>query len=311
APAVIGAILLALAPAAGLIALGWWLRRARFLPDAFWPGAERLAYFILLPALLVHSLAMADLSRVPVARLMVVIALSLTGVAALLVAVRPWLAIDGPAFTSVFQGGIRFNNYVGLTVAAGLLGAPGIALAAVANAIIVPVANLFCILVFARYAGGQASLSGIARSIATNPLIAASAIGAVLQATGIGLPPGLEGMIRALGVASLPIGLLCVGAAFDLFAVRRGLRETLVSSAAKFVALPIATLAACLALGLSGDAALVAMLFQSLPTASSAYILARHLGGDAPLMAGIIALQTVVAALAIPVALLTAMRWLA
>ncbi|MFL5171113.1 MAG: AEC family transporter, partial [Microvirga sp.] len=174
----IGAILLALAPAAGLIALGSWLRRARFLPDAFWPGAERLAYFILLPALLVHSLAMADLSRVPVARLMVVIALSLTGVAALLVAVRPWLAIDGPAFTSVFQGGIRFNNYVGLTVAAGLLGAPGIALAAVANAIIVPVANLFCILVFARYAGGQASLSGIARSIATNPLIVASAIGA-------------------------------------------------------------------------------------------------------------------------------------
>ena len=253
---------------------------------------------------------MADLSRVPVARLMVVIALSLTGVAALLVAVRPWLAIDGPAFTSVFQGGIRFNNYVGLTVAAGLLGAPGIALAAVANAIIVPVANLFCILVFARYAGGQASLSGIARSIATNPLIAASAIGAVLQATGIGLPPGLEGMIRALGVASLPIGLLCVGAAFDLFVVRRGLRETLVSSAAKFVALPVATFLACLALGLSGDAALVAMLFQSLPTASSAYILARHLGGDAPLMAGIIALQTVVAAVAIPAALLAAMRWL-
>ncbi len=145
----IGAILLALAPAAGLIALGWWLKRARFLPDAFWPGAERLAYFILLPALLVHSLAMADLSRVPVARLMLVIALSLTGVAALLVALRPWLAIDGPAFTSVFQGGIRFNNYVGLTVAAGLLGGPGIALAAVANATIVPVANLFCILVFA------------------------------------------------------------------------------------------------------------------------------------------------------------------
>jgi malonate transporter len=241
---------------------------------------------------------------------MLVIALSLTGVAALLLALRPWLAIDGPAFTSVFQGGIRFNNYVGLTVAAGLLGGPGIALAAVANATIVPVANLFCILVFARYAGGQASLAGIARSIATNPLIVASAIGAVLQATGIGLPPGLEGMIRALGAASLPIGLLCVGAAFDLFAVRRGLRETLVSSAAKFVALPVATFLACLALGLSGDAALIAMLFQSLPTASSAYILARHLGGDAPLMAGIIALQTVVAAVAIPLALLAAMRWL-
>jgi malonate transporter len=307
---VIGAILLALAPAAGLIALGSWLKRRHFLPDAFWPGAERLAYFILLPALLVHSLATADLSAVPVARLMLVIALALVVVAALLVAFRPWMRVGGPAFTSVFQGGIRFNNYVGLTVAAGLLGGPGIALAAVANATIVPIANLFCILVFARYAGGQASLWGIARSIVTNPLIAASAIGAVLQVTGLGLPPGLEGMVRALGAASLPIGLLCVGAAFDLFAVRQSLSATLIASAAKFVALPLATFLICLVLDVRGEAALIAMLFQSLPTASSAYILARHLNGDAPLMAGIIALQTVAAALAIPVALLAAMRWL-
>jgi malonate transporter len=217
---VIGAILLALAPAAGLIALGFALKRGRFMPSEFWPGAERLAYFVLLPALLIHSLAMADLSRVPVARLMLAIALALTLVSALLVSARPMMRVGGPAFTSVFQGGIRFNNYVGLTVAVGLLGAPGIALAAVANATIVPVANLFCILVFARFAHGQASLSGIERSIATNPLIVASAIGAALQATGVGLPPGLEGMIRALGAASLPIGLLCVGAGFDLFAVR-------------------------------------------------------------------------------------------
>jgi hypothetical protein len=307
---VIGAIFLALAPAAGLIALGAWLKRAHFLPDPFWPGAERLAYFILLPALLVHSLAMADLSGVPVARLMLVIALALIIVAALLAGFRPWMRIGGPAFTSVFQGGIRFNNYVGLTVAAGLMGGPGIALAAVANATIVPIANLFCILVFAKYAGGQASFLGIARSIVTNPLIVASAIGAVLQATGLGLPPGLEGMLRALGAASLPIGLLCVGAAFDLFAVRQGLRATLISSAAKFVALPLATFLTCLAFDVRGPAALTAMLFQSLPTASSAYILARHLGGDAPLMAGITALQTVAAALAIPLALLAAMRWL-
>jgi predicted permease len=60
--------------------------------------------------------------------------------------------VDGPAFTSVFQGGIRFNNYVGLTVASGLLGTPGLALAAVANAVIVPTANVLAILVFARFA---------------------------------------------------------------------------------------------------------------------------------------------------------------
>ena len=41
---------------------------------------------------------------------------------------------DGADFTSVFQGGVRFNNYIGATLAAGIYGSAGIALAAVANA---------------------------------------------------------------------------------------------------------------------------------------------------------------------------------
>ena len=44
----------------------------------------------------------------------------------------------------------------------------------------------------------------------------------------------------------------------------------------------------------------MAVLFHSLPTASSSYILSRQLGGDARLMASIIALQTLLAGLAIP-----------
>jgi malonate transporter and related proteins len=303
---VISAILVALAPAAGLIGFGYGLRQARFLPDAFWPGAERLAYFVLLPALLVYSLATADLSAVPVARLTVVLVLSLIVVGGSLVALKPWFAVDGPAFTSLFQGGIRFNNYVGLTVAAGLLGTPGIALAAVANAAIVPTVNVLAILVFARYAQGKASLAGIAKSVVTNPLIVASALGALLKATGLGLPPGVDAVLRALGQAALPLGLLCVGAAFDLLAIRQGARAAAIATAAKFVVLPAVTFGLCLALEVTGATALVAMLFQSLPTATSAYILARHLGGDAPLMAGIIALQTVLAGLAIPVALIAA-----
>ncbi|GKW16211.1 hypothetical protein PEC301937_21600 [Pectobacterium carotovorum subsp. carotovorum] len=57
-------------------------------------------------------------------------------------------------------------------------------------------------------------------------------------------------------------------------------------------------------IGLSGPAAIAALLFQALPTASSSYIMARQLGGDAPLMAGIIAVQTLVAGVALPLAVL-------
>ncbi len=43
----------ALVPVAALIALGWLLKRRRFPGDGFWAPAERLTYFLLLPALIV------------------------------------------------------------------------------------------------------------------------------------------------------------------------------------------------------------------------------------------------------------------
>ncbi|ACA14959.1 Auxin Efflux Carrier [Methylobacterium sp. 4-46] len=301
----IGTVLLALLPIALLIGLGAGLRRTGFLAESFWPQAERLGYYLLLPALFVHGLATARLDGVPVAGLAAVLVASTLAVAALLVALRPLLGGSGAAFTSVFQGGVRFNNYVGVSAAAGLFGAQGVALAAVANAAIVPTVNVLCVLVFARFgAGGRPRPLALARQLALNPLLAACLIGIALQATGLGLPPGLDALLRSLGQASLPLGLLCVGAALDLSAARAWLRPVLVASAAKFVLMPAATLMACRITGLQGSAAATALLFQALPTASSSYILARQLGGDAPLMAGITAAQTVLAGAAIPLVLL-------
>jgi malonate transporter len=300
-----GTILLALLPIVLLIGLGAALRRSRFLGDAFWPQAERLGFYVLLPSLFVHGLVTAPLAGVPIGALASVLVGSTLLVAAILLASRRLLGFEGAAFTSVFQGGVRFNNYVGVSVAAGLFGAQGIAMAAVANAAIVPTVNILCVLVFARFGThGRPSLPGLLRLIALNPLVLACLVGIGMKAGGVGLPLGLEPALRSLGQASLPLGLLCVGAALDFGSARTWVRPILVASAAKFVAMPVATLAACLALGLHGPAAATALLFQALPTASSSYIMARQLGGDAPLMAGITAVQTVLAGLSMPIMLI-------
>ena len=200
------AVLLALVPIALLIGLGQVMRRVGFLAEAFWPQAERLAYYVLLPALLLHGLATARLSGVP----------------------------------------------VGLLVATLVL----------------------------------ACLGGIG-----------------LQATEWGVPPGIEPVLRALGQASLPLGLLCVGAALNLSSARAWLRPVFAASVVKFMVMPLAAALACAVLGLHGPAAATALLFQALPTASSSYIMARQLGGDAPLMAAIAAVQTILAGIAIPLAM--------
>ncbi len=302
----IEAVLLALLPVLILIALGFGLRYRRIVADHFWPEAERLGYFVLLPALFFDSLAMAQLDAIPIRALAATLVLSTIAVAALVAALRPFMSVDGPAFTSIFQGSVRFNNYVGVTIAAGLFGAQGVALAAICNAAIVPTVNVLCVLVFARHSHRRMSGLGVVRQLAVNPLILSCLGGIAFQCLHLRIPGGLEPALRALGAASLPLGLLCVGAALDFSGARRWVGPVAASSVAKFLLMPLATITAAAALDLHGSALTTALIFQALPTASSAYVLARQLGGDAPLMAGITAVQTAIGFAAIPVVVATA-----
>ena len=316
----LGALTTALLPTAALIGLGWALRSRFRYAEAFWPDLERLAYFVLLPSLFVSGLARADFTGLQVGRMALVLALSSVAGAALAWLLRRRIAADdGPAFSSVFQGGIRFNNYIGLVVATALLGADGLALAALSNAVLVPLVNITSTITLARHGHGSAGWASVPREVLTNPLVLGCAAGMALYLVGtttVGeaavttpvlgeLVVGMGELVRILGGAALPIGLLCVGAG-----LRRpeGSRETVRlvgwSMVLRFVAVPVLATGVAVALGLSGPAAVVAILFQSVPTASSAYVLARRLGGDAPLMAAIIAVQTLAGAVTIPLWLL-------
>ena len=55
--------------------------------------------------------------------------------------------------------------------------------------------------------------------------------------------------------------------------------------------------------GLTGSNLAIVTVCAAVPTASSAYVLARQMGGDAPLLAQIITLQTILAAITMPVAI--------
>lgn len=296
--------LAALGPVIGLIALGYGFRARSFLAPAFWPPAERLCYFVLLPALFINGTATADLAGLPIALMAPILAGSVLLTTLGLVLAQRRLDLDGPAFTSVLQGSIRFNNYLGLSIALALFGADGVALAAIANTILVPLVNILCTLAFARYGAERLTVGGSVRSIATNPLILGCLIGILLNVTGVGLPPGIDGFVRTLGTASLPLGLLCVGAALELRSLGRNLGAVALSTFVKFAVLPGLGVAGCLLLGLTGEPAATVILFLSLPTASSAYVMARALGGDSRLMASTITLQTLAGVAYLPVVFL-------
>ncbi|RMG34977.1 MAG: AEC family transporter [Gammaproteobacteria bacterium] len=301
------AISASLGPVFLLILLGVLLRRIGFPGDAFWPGAERLIYYVLFPALLVHKLAIADVGGTPLLPILGALMWMLGAGTLLLFVARHWVARQGPAFTSVYQGSIRFNTYIGLAAVDALYGDPGLVIAAIAMALLIPVINLLCVSAF-HLTLHRAGPGPLIRSLLRNPLILGCLIGIALNRTRVGLPGWSASTLGLLGSAALPMGLLAVGVALDLRALGGTGRELLAATIMRFAVMPLLLLVALEALALPRPTAEVLLLFSTLPTATASFILARQLGGDAALMANIVTLQTLVAFLAIPLWVLAAQQ---
>ncbi|MDY6892000.1 MAG: AEC family transporter [Pseudomonadota bacterium] len=294
----------ALVPVFVLILLGYGLRRWEFPGREFWPQAERLTYYVLFPAMLVFKLGQARLPPSAYGDIALLI-LALLATQTLLLAVVQWFwRWPGAVFSSVFQGAIRFNSYVALAAGGMLLGDQGLSLTAIAMAVMVPLLNLLCILMFALVVSqDKVRLGPVSRAILTNPLILGSLIGVFWSYFDIGFHPLLASVLAPLSNLALPLGLMTVGAGLQLAALRRASAPFLVAAGLKLLLLPLVALGLTQLMGLSGLLVQVAVLLAALPTATSAYILARQLGGDAPLMAAIISGQTLLAMVTIPLML--------
>lgn len=294
-------VVTALIPVFAIIALGAVLRRLAFMPGDGWRALEQVTYFILFPCFLFGAIAFADFTNEPVGRMALLLAGAMIVMAALVYPFRPLLNLDGPAFTSLFQGAVRWNSYVALGAIAAVLGTQGLALAAIAVAIMVPLANALCVVVLMRHAGeGGAEFKMLATQLARNPLILACLAGIVVQLVGLPIPKVAATTVDLIGKAALPLGLLAVGASLDLGDARSRPAPLVAATLLKLIAMPALVAAGALLLGVTGAAKVAALICAAVPGASSSYILARQLGGDAPLMANITTAQTLAAMLTMP-----------
>lgn len=286
---------LLLLPDFTLILLGVALRRWMRLGDHFWTGVEKLVYFILFPALLVHAILR---SRLDFSAALPLLATALGTMAcgmALGLLPRPFVRLSPIAFASVFQGAFRFNSYIALATIGMLYGSPGVATMGLIVGAAVPFANLVAVWGLARH--GE---SGAWREIARNPLIWGTACGLALSGAGFVPPPPLQAFLGRLADASIALGLIAVGAALRLGGGAGSPGLSIWLLIVKLVLLPLAALGIGSQLGLSGLNLQVATLFGALPVASSAYILAMRMGGDGRSVAWLISASTLASMLTLP-----------
>ncbi|MBX3011706.1 MAG: AEC family transporter [Caldilineaceae bacterium] len=298
-----------LLPVFALILLGYLLRRIMLPERAFWTGANQLSYFVLLPALLVNQLAQATFRFDRIGDLWGVAIGAIVGVTLLVLLAKRWVSDTNAAFTSVLQGCIRPNTYVALALATALYGQAGLAYMALTLAATVPLVNVISVAALVYYRGnavdkrGAMAFRSLARSVFQNPLILACALGLTLNVSGMGAPTDVANILGPLAQASLPIGLLTVGAGLDLALLHTALRPLVSATVIKLILSPALAWGLCRLLGVDALLSSLCILFLALPCASASYVLAERMGGDYQLMAGILTVETVAAGLTLPLLL--------
>ncbi|HKK33211.1 MAG TPA: AEC family transporter [Desulfomicrobiaceae bacterium] len=298
-------LLVTIVPVFMLILTGFLLRRFEFPSKQFWPQVEQLTYYVLFPALLIEKLGNIHLTGQPVLQMGAAFCGAICCVGAILILLRPRIQTEGPAFTSIFQGSIRPNTYIGLSIVDGLFGDLGLSLAAVVMMPSIPLVNVLCVSVLERHGQGHGK-GGIRATVIQlfrNPLILGCLAGFTINALGIRIPTEINEGLHILGGASLPLGLLSVGAGLSFRAALNGKRDIIISSVFRLLMLPAFAFTIATLLGVTGTPLVVTLVFAAIPVSVSSFILARVLGGDHDLMAAIITVQTMLSALTMPVVL--------
>ena len=293
-------ILEALFPIFAIILLGFLISRTPISSPSVWEGLERLTYYLFFPALLVGRLSATSFDADELLAIAFVLGFSLFVFTILFTGLRAFIAKEQGSLSSVYQGSIRFNTYIGLACIEALYGDAGLTLAALCLVVYIPAVNVLSVVSLTASGGGGNRAVVAVGSILTNPLVLACLAGLGLSLWDPSIPELGWGIVEVLSQPALPLGLLAVGAGIRFVALGDQTWQLIVAVFCKLLAFPALVVVGTLLFQVNPGLSAVLLLLTCLPAPPSAYILARQLGGNVSLMANIITLQTIVAFFTIP-----------
>jgi len=233
-----------------LITLGYILNKYQFPNQDFWPGIERMTYYVLFPTLIFVALLKAEIDLELVTNVFIVICIP-----AILSGLFQWLGFLSPSlsratFSSMFQGAVRNNTMISLVIAVWIVPSNGLAIMAIILMIMVPFNNFSSIFILLRYGNSASSKDAPPTrfwiGILKNPLIIACILGLIFNTLEIKIAKPLVNTADFLGRSALPFALLAVGAGLKFGSILEKKLAIVLSSFAKLILTPLLSWSLCL-----------------------------------------------------------------
>jgi malonate transporter and related proteins len=299
---------LALLPVFIVIAVGFGLRRSGLVAEDHWAALDHLCYYVLFPAIIFKEIAAADFSHIPVWSMAFAMMLGISTMFAFLLIFQRQLIeilkLNGPQFSSLFQGASRWHTFIALAIIPIYFGQSALALGGLSAAAMTPLLNIVNVAVISVHGSGdKMAFLRVFLPIIKNPFVLSSLGGVAWKMLHLPLPGMGVQVLDMIGRGALGLALLAVGAGLRIDEALSTKGPVLVATVLKLLVMPVFMAIWLKVLGVSGEAASVAILCGAVPTGSGAYVLAKQMGGDAPMVATILTLQVMCAAVTIPLVL--------
>jgi len=285
-------------PIFSVIILGLLARWKGFIQQEFLEPANRLVYYLAIPALIFRAISKASLKAQ-----FDVMVLAITLFSAVVVFAFAWgmgfllrlrLGELGTFMQTTFHGNL---GYIGLAIAFYLLGNEGFVRASIIAGFLIILQN-FLSVISLQFNSDDISVKGnklyIVLRILGNPVILSALAGILFSISGLKMPLVIDRSLHILGGLALPMALLIIGASLSFELMQLRILRVISSSLLKLILLPGIGFLLYRIFNIAVQDYLPALILLASPTATITYVMAREMGGDADFAVAAISTSTLI-----------------
>ena len=272
-----------------LMALGFLFRKLGWLDEVFASKMNQFVFLVPLPLLVFEDLASVDFQKVW--NLKFVLFCFFVTLASIALA-----GIRGEFIQASYRSSAAL---LGIAFIQNIYGDAGLAPLMIIGS--VPLYNMMAVVVLSFFQPEQRKRDKLLwkktlKGIVTNPIIIGIAAGLFWSALRIPMPYVIEKTVSNIGAVATPLGLMALGASFDVQKALGKIKPVIAACMLKLVGFTAVFLPFAVMLGFRREELIAILVMLGSATTVSCYVMAKNMGHEGTLTSGVVMLTTVFSA---------------
>ena len=282
-----------------LMILGFLLKKLGVIDDVFASKMNKYVFLVPLPVLLFEDLSTVDFAQVWNMKF-VLFCFVVTLVCIILAALVSFLWHDKSIQGEFIQASYRSSAaLLGIAFIQNIYGNAGMAPLMIIGS--VPLYNIMAVVVLSFFKPDRKKLDKevwktTLKGIVTNPIILGIAAGLLWSALRLPMPSILEKTVSDIGAVATPLGLMAMGASFDIKKAFGKVKPAAAASVMKLVLFAALFLPLAVWMGFRREELVAILVMLSSSTTVSCYVMARNMGHEGVLTSSVVMLTTLFSA---------------